>query len=503
MWFTAVATYLLLSTSGKASNFALKAFETGTGLALTVLSQDSGFSYHYDGLFGQPYSLGTALSYFDLDPELQDYASCPECSKLHTITNGHFEERCVFKDFHGQVCNEPLGVTTSLKNGGTLRQPIRRYQHQRVAAWIGNLLSRGVIEDAMDKAAPSRALGGKVKDIWQAEFVHQLRHENKPFWIVDWIAGGRDTGRNEGRYLFGLAVDSFNAHHSVAAKKTWSVGAIFLVCYNLPVHLRFRRENICLVGIIPGPKQPTGQELNHFLQPMVNDLISLWTTGVWLSRTSRYPTGRLVRAALGPVICDLAASRPLSGFTAHNAYRFCSRCLLHLHDIAHTIIHAALTPRDPQTHRELAYIWLGAPSTQHRTILEQDTGVKWTILLELEYWDPIACTVVDVMHNGFLGNFETHIRDVWGQDLKHAGGDASNVIHRLPPDAATQQRITLVLQAGGGNDALKNFDVGTLESACWDRNLGVEIGPNPIKAVMIEGLLNLVRDSDSVKPFGN
>lgn len=287
----------------------------------------------------------------------------------------------------------------------------------------------------------------------------------------------------------------------MAGKKIWAVGGIFLVCYNLPRHLRFHRENICLIGIIPGPRQPSGDELNHFLQPLVASLDVLWTTGIWYSQTSCYPTGRLVRAALGPVICDLQGSRPVSGFTAFNAMMFCSRCMIHLHQLAHLLTLRALPLRDPSTHRSMSYSLTQEPSATRRDKLEKENGVRWSILLQLEYWDPVRCTVIDIMHNGFLGNFETHIRDVWGQNLEKLGDDGSAPSHRLPPNADAERRLKLVLARGGGRDALEYFDPTTLESACWDRSLGSEVGPNPNKTPLIEALLRLV--SSGVVPARN
>ena len=34
------------------------------------------------------------------------------------------------------------------------------------------------------------------------------------------------------------------------------VGAIYLTVINLPCSMRFRQENVILVGLIPGPKEP-------------------------------------------------------------------------------------------------------------------------------------------------------------------------------------------------------------------------------------------------------
>ena len=57
--------------------------------------------------------------------------------------------------------------------------------------------------------------------------------------------------------------------------RQYSVGVIYLVNMNLPRKLRFKRENILPVGLIPGPREPP-TTINFYLQPSVKDLLVLW-----------------------------------------------------------------------------------------------------------------------------------------------------------------------------------------------------------------------------------
>lgn len=36
----------------------------------------------------------------------------------------------------------------------------------------------------------------------------------------------------------------------------YSVGVIYLTILNLPCHIRYKRENVILIGVIPGPHEP-------------------------------------------------------------------------------------------------------------------------------------------------------------------------------------------------------------------------------------------------------
>ena len=45
---------------------------------------------------------------------------------------------------------------------------------------------------------------------------------------------------------------------------------------NLPHNLRNKPENILLVGILPGPSEPTN--INGFLKPLVDELNEFWAS---------------------------------------------------------------------------------------------------------------------------------------------------------------------------------------------------------------------------------
>ena len=128
-------------------------------------------------------------------------------------------------------------------------------------------------------------------------------------------------------------MDGFNPFHAKEAGKKVSIGAIYMVCLNLPPFLRYRLENIFLVGVIPGPSSPSTHQINEILKPLVHDLLVFWDPGVFFSRTFSYPKGRLIRCAVVPLVCDLPAARQMSGFAGHSSSHFCSFCNLRLDDM--------------------------------------------------------------------------------------------------------------------------------------------------------------------------
>ena len=52
---------------------------------------------------------------------------------------------------------------------------------------------------------------------------------------------------------------------------TYSVGAIYCIIMNLPRTMRYKTDNVILVGLIPGHHEPR-HNINTFLEPLVNEL---------------------------------------------------------------------------------------------------------------------------------------------------------------------------------------------------------------------------------------
>lgn len=58
--------------------------------------------------------------------------------------------------------------------------------------------------------------------------------------------------------------------------KGYSVGGIYCIIMNLPREIRYKQENVLLIGLIPGPKEPD-HDINSFLNPMVEELNQFWS----------------------------------------------------------------------------------------------------------------------------------------------------------------------------------------------------------------------------------
>ena len=80
---------------------------------------------------------------------------------------------------------------------------------------------------------------GELNDIYDGKvWKHFLNYESKPFLF-------------EAGNLGLLNFDFFQPYHI-----SYSLGALYLSVLNLPRKIRYKRENMILVGLIPGPHEP-------------------------------------------------------------------------------------------------------------------------------------------------------------------------------------------------------------------------------------------------------
>ena len=105
------------------------------------------------------------------------------------------------------------------------------------------------------------------------------------------------------------------------------VGVIFLVIQKLSWAVRFKPENIIIVSTIPGPKEPDYNDMNNYLVPVVNDLISFWN-GINVTSPQSVLRSKLIWATLCYISSDLPATStnsPPSNIVAfHSIYIYIS-----------------------------------------------------------------------------------------------------------------------------------------------------------------------------------
>ena len=81
---------------------------------------------------------------------------------------------------------------------------------------------------------------------------------------------------------------------------------------NILHELRFKWENVLLLGIIPGPTEPK-LDINSYLQPIVDELLLFWNGQVLIEGGKNV----FYKIALLCISSDIPATRKCCGFMTH------------------------------------------------------------------------------------------------------------------------------------------------------------------------------------------
>jgi len=423
-----------------------------------------------------PVDIRSAARQFRLEGKSTIIAVCPDpkCHRTHKPTFSDdspipsYPTFCHHRQFAGgKQCKERL-LRPRVISGVEIQVPIKTFVAFDFKDWVANLMSRPGYEDTMDAAWNTKP-GDDMRDIFDGDVLRNFQGpDDKHFSLGD----------GEGRYVFSMCVDFFNPFTVKQAGQKCSIGMISLVCLNLPPDLRYKPENMFLAGIIPGPREPPLDTLNHYLAFLVDDLLLFWDPGVRFSKTYRHPHGRLVRCALVALVCDIPAARKTSGFAACSHEHFCSvcHCTRKGHGYGNTKYHT-WKRRTNEDYRKFAQEYLDAPNSTEQLKAFNKSGVRWSQLLRLPYFDPTRFVVVDAMHNLFLGLIKEHFIGIIGiaLDKRDKQGSAKPALHLNFSDewraftANEQKSVGKILKwlSGPLNDILKT-DCGR---ALWKKKL--------------------------------
>jgi len=403
----------------------------------------------------------TVLKTLELSPEVHGYVCCPRCFALYP-QDSEVPVSCSYKETtSSKVCAEPLMRLRRIGDK-TKQVYVREYDHQVFKSWLGRFLCRPGIENVLDRDVFWGTPEDAKNDIFAGDLLRKFSSANGSRFLP--------SVGSEGRYVFGLSVDAFNPFLNKQAGKKASSTAIYMVCFNLPPSTRYKVENMYLAGVIPGPREPSLTQINHLLRPLVDELVQFWNSGVWYTRTPLYHSGRLVKVALVPLICDLKAARQVMGHGSHSATKFCSICTQPW-DERDSLDETLRIPMTGKEYRLRAFRWKRAQSQAEREKLFKKYGVRWSVLLDLPYWDPPRFTIIDSMHTVLLGHLHRHCSIIWGMNPirsdasnDHARSQGSSVNYQAQMSAAWTIR-------SGSEHAVRSLKKSLLRGFCALNNI--------------------------------
>ena len=331
-------------------------------------------------------------------PCVHQFVVCPTCFSLYNY------EQCLTKRGTRlliKICSEcelsrkhvPLLKEVITSTGSTKYYPYLVYPYTSLISSLQSLFSRlGFYHhceqwrqdclQGMSSSVLSDVYDGKIwKDFLQFQGNSFLEAKNSIAFMlnIDWFQPFK--------------------HH------VYSIGVMYLAIMNLPRVIRFKRENIIIVGLIPGPSEPS-KNINTYFNPLVSELCALWE-GV--SFDTHDSGTQMVHCALLCIGCDLPAGRKVCGFLSYTANLGCSRCYCNFgtgvfgkqnysgFDRAKWIL------RTNQKHRDDVEITLTCSSKSARKHKESELGCRYSSLLKLSYFDTVWMLTIDPMHNLYLG----------------------------------------------------------------------------------------------------
>jgi hypothetical protein len=369
--------------------------------------------------FQVPQTVASALSQFHLDGNTVVYAVCPVCHCTHkpkisgttilypsTCTNKHHPE--------ASICGEPL-----LKEGGM--QPIKTFVYHKFDDYLAGLLSRPDLEKMMNEPCEklrnilrSQGTDGDdvrmkdedeiMRDVFDAAFLKSFPGPSGENFFIECPA-------KDGRFAFALHIDFFNPEGLGIHTASTSCGIISMACLNLPVHQRYKPQNM-YICVIPGPKEPSLTELNHYIKPLIDDMVLSWTRGVYFSRTALKSSGRLTKSAIVACLCDLQAARKASQMSPARSHFYCSVCDCHHLSTLGRTDYSNWSKRNVADLRSQAEAWKNASTIAEKEQLFKKNGIRWSELWRLPYWNPPCQLMVDAMHCLFEGLVRLHVLEM-------------------------------------------------------------------------------------------
>ncbi|EJU03312.1 hypothetical protein DACRYDRAFT_115499 [Dacryopinax primogenitus] len=257
----------------------------------------------------------------------------------------------------------------------------------------------------------------------------------------------RQEAVQQGELRLGMlcSCDWFNPSQSSIAE-THSSGPLSVCIANLPPELRFRVHNLILIGILPGPKEPTAEQLQRFLRPFVC-----------------YNFGKMESESRHLYILKVALyESPSSGLSATIPP---SARWLGLPTTGTARGPTDGIPlRDGQLHKCRAARMYPFDQAKVYNNLKAKYftryGVRWSEFNHLPYFDPVTMSIIDPMHTFLQGLTKTLWYHVW---IK--GGKNETKILREVTKGGTRREIDEI------HDVLVTF-----EMPVWFARLPKQVG---------------------------
>ncbi|GBE85853.1 hypothetical protein SCP_0803750 [Sparassis crispa] len=175
---------------------------------------------------------------------------------------------------------------------------------------------------------------------------------------------------------------------------------VYLSFAGLHRSVRFAQPFVHLITNIPGPKEPSLEQLDHILEPVVADMRQLYK-GLKMAMYGRQIPPR-VHAGFELHVSDIQAAWKVTGSAAHGHKKHtCNICMI-VHDDLNTEVGYDIPNfvlRDDWI--QLKYAFAAKPPKSKKAIKKilDEGGSRYTVLDEMVGFFPIKTSALDYMHN--------------------------------------------------------------------------------------------------------
>lgn len=459
--FIVTALCFLCHLNDRQSEFVLEALRTL--VAITMLVAQAPAAVRNATISHFPRTLGDSSSIFDISGVFVYWIVCPDCSTCYfpepPQDGDGVRPYCTARTREGDECGAALFQPWRL-GLKTTKRPVRLFPVQSIGHWIENLMQMAEFEELIDRpqVAENRP-NGEIGDAWHAEYLFTFRGPDlKPF-----------AGR-QGNIMLALSVDWLNPFGNLTAKKKFSIGAIYLTCLNLPLSIRYLLANACILAVMPGTEEPDFIEVHRFWRVIVEQLNRLWRIGYWL-RTNKFPLGRTLVIAVGPLIGDMPAIKKILGLTDATSTSPCHFCSIHrscLDIFCFNLIKRL--QRTKLTHLEALAALRAASNETERDKITTSTGVRESAFNDLEYFDPTLQAGLDQMHM-FARLCENHFRGAFNCCDQFPSSIPPLAVPDWPMNSVSDLYVGEQTMLEGSIGSLEQLGVPVLQELCWRRGI--------------------------------
>lgn len=363
-----------------------------------------------------PQSFNMALSVLRLKvDEFIQYTVCSKCDSVYELA------ACSEKDLFGNLvtkhcahitfpnhpmrsrrkqCGAPLLQKVYKNNNHVIFRPFKIYVYHPISNALSRLFNRTGFATICEHWRQRHEYPGYMTDVYDGRL-----------WEEWQVMDGRDFLASPFSLVTTINLDWFQPFTHV----NYSVGVLYMVILNLPREQRYKIENIILISIIPGPREPK-HTINSFLTPLVEELNDLWN-GISVTIGTSPKRTVMVRLAVMCIACDIPAVRKMCGFAGHSACLGCSKCKHRFEQKSWGMDYSGFDRtqwdlRNSIEHTEHARKYLNAQTASHQNEYLSENGVRYSVLLELPYLDLVRNHIIDPMHNLLLGTAK-HVMKTW------------------------------------------------------------------------------------------